>query len=377
MVQQLTDLNITWASLAYNKSSGLMAAIFLFSLLLYAITLKVLLNADRFLLHLVVYVFISLGLLEAIYGILQVTSPQIGVLWLTDLATGKGTARGTIIYKNQYASFLNMCWPLAIGAALMKFKAVKTALPREHGRRRKRSTIDKLNNETLQGFLFLLISSFIMMAVLFSESRGGIISMGLILVMMLILLPMNRKNKLRMAACLILLTMIYGSAVGFTSIIDRFMLIQGSGEARITIWLASLPMLYDHLLTGIGYGSYVLLSAVYLKNFPEHLLFDRAHNDYLELTIELGVPMALILFITLFTFIYIQTRRTLRYRKNRLTSLRSSKIIAIVALCAVTGFLFHGIADFGWRLPANLLYVITLIVLINNGMYQKQMVIHQ
>jgi O-antigen ligase len=224
-----------------------------------------------------------------------------------------------------------------------------------------------MTNNRLQGFFFLFIASFIMMAVLFSESRGGTLAMGLILVLMLIALPMSRKNKIRMTGCLLLLTIAFGSVVGFGSIIDRFMLIQGSGLARLNIWISSLPMLYDHMITGIGYGSYVLLSTIYLKRFPETVLFDRAHNDYLELTIELGIPMAMFLFSSLFIFLFLQMRNTLLYRNKKLSELRSSRIIATVALAAIAGFLFHGIADFGWRLPTNLLYVVTLFVLVNNG----------
>ncbi len=150
------------------------------------------------------------------------------------------------------------------------------------------------------------------------------------------------------------------------------MAIQGSGLARIDIWISSIPMLYDHLITGIGLGSYELLSPVYLKNFPEHILFAKVHNEYLELTIDLGFPMALFFFTALFTAFFLQAKQLWPNRRTHISELQPPDIIAIVSFCAIAGFLFHGIADFGWHLPANLLYIVTLFVLVNQGCRASQ-----
>lgn len=365
-VNQLAGTDIRWAPLNYHSSAGLMTAIFLFALLLYSRTLGILLAADRSLLNIIIYTCVGLGVLEAGYGMLQVFNPHLGILWLS----GKNlsdAANGTIIYKNQYASLLNMCWPLAIGAALLRFKMVKPAPVHRQKQKRGQALAERITRETIQGFLFLFLASFIMMAVIFSQSRGGTIAMVLIMVLLLLFLPLERKNKIRLTFCLLLLTFGYGSLVGFSSVIDRFLDIQGSGLARIDIYLASLPMLYDHLITGIGLGSYELLSPVYLKNFPEHILFAKAHNEYLELTIDLGIPMALFFFSTLFTAFFLQAKQLWPNRRINISELQPPDIIAIVSFCAIAGFLFHGIADFGWNLPANLLYVVTLLVLANQG----------
>jgi len=367
-VNQLAGTDIRWAPLNYHSSAGLLFALFLFALLLYGLTLDVLLSADRRLLKKIVYTCIGLAILEAAYGMLQVFNPQLGVLWLSGIQAGKGMARGTIIYKNQYASLLNMCWPLAVGAALFYFKqAIPVAQHRRHKRKHGRALAEMVTSRRLQGFLFLFVASCIMLAVLFSQSRGGIIAMVLVMVLLLFLAPLTGKNKIRLSSCLLLFTLAYGSAIGFSSIIDHFMVIGGSGLARINIYLASLPILYDHSIAGIGLESYRLLSPVYLKNFPENILFDRAHNEYLELTIELGLPMALFFFGALFTALYGQAQKIVHFRRKKLSELDFSNIVALVAFCGVAGFLFHGLADFGWHLPANLLYFVTLTVLVHHG----------
>ncbi len=371
---QLAETDIHYASSGYNSNSVILTASFLIALYLYALSLTILLKADRSFLEKLLLTCIGVGILEAVYGLLQATNSHLGVLWLSDIRQFKGMARGTIIYKNQYAALLNMIWPLAVGAALLRFKAVpqkkSTSLKKNNSKRRrtkKRSATDYIVNRRLRGFQFLFFASIIMLAVLFSQSRGGIISMVLILSMLLVALPASPKNKLLLSGFFVLFTISYGSIIGFTSVLERFMLIQQGGEIRLNIWLSSLPMLRDHLLVGTGIGSYILLSSVYLKQFPENITFDRAHNDYLEFAIELGLPLALFFFCTLSVLLFLQIKKLWPYTRKKLYRLPSPTVISLVSITAIIGFIIHGTVDFGWRLPANLLYFTTLFILLQYG----------
>lgn len=371
---QLAGTDIQYASTGYNGVAGIMTAAFLFALLLYVVNLKILLKTDRTFLKKILYVCIGVGLLEAIYGILQSVNPHLGVLWLSDTKQFNGMARGTIIYKNQYAALLNMIWPFAVGAAFLQFKRIprKKIIPsKRHTSRRKskkkHSAGDLTTNRRLRGFLFLFFASVIMLAVLFSQSRGGIISMILILSVLLVLLPVNLKNKLLLSVFFLLFTLSYGSIIGFNSVLERFMLIYQGGEGRFNIWLSSLPMLQDHLLIGTGIGSYILLSSIYLKKFPENITFDRAHNDYLEFAIELGLPFSLFFFCICIIFFLLLMKKIWPYTRTKISKLPSSALISIISTAAITGFVIHGTVDFGWRLPANLLYFTTLLTLAQQG----------
>ncbi|MCI5131427.1 MAG: O-antigen ligase domain-containing protein [Candidatus Electrothrix sp. EH2] len=212
-----------------------------------------------------------------------------------------------------------------------------------------------------------------MLAVLFSQSRGGTVSMIFILSLLLILLPISLKNKFFLSILLIAIAAFYGSIIGYSSVFDRFLLIQQSGQHRINIWLSSLPMLQDHLWAGAGIGSYVLLSAVYLKQFPEHIIFDRVHNDYLEFAIELGLPAALFFFLALLVFLLLFIIKIWPYTKKQFFRLPSAIIISFISAAALIGFIIHGLVDFGWRLPANLLYLATLLVLLQHGLRSTAM----
>jgi hypothetical protein len=39
------------------------------------------------------------------------------------------------------------------------------------------------------------------------------------------------------------------------------------------------------------------------------------------------------------------------------------RILGAAAFCGMVGFLIHGFADFGWRLPVNLVYCTTLLAI--------------
>jgi O-antigen ligase len=147
----------------------------------------------------------------------------------------------------------------------------------------------------------------------------------------------------------------------------RFGSLDNSGAHRLEIYLASLPMLWDHWLTGIGLGSYSLLSPVYLKGFPANILYDRAHNEYLELTIELGIPAAILLFAWILAGMT-KLMAGLISRQKQSGIEFNTRVMGAAAFCGLVGFLILGFADFGWRLPVNLLYCATLLAICVSSM---------
>ena len=130
--------------------------------------------------------------------------------------------------------------------------------------------------------------------------------------------------------------------MGLDTIISRFDTLGASKGARLDIYVSSLPMLFDHWLTGIGLGSYTLLSPVYLKGFAENLHNDRVHSEYLELLIELGIPVASMLFCWMAWGMWKLLRRILALRAQGESQIAKS-IMATASFCAIIGFLAHGV----------------------------------
>ena len=209
------------------------------------------------------------------------------------------------------------------------------------------------------------------LAVMFSLSRGGILSMVLTAILLALILPFSTKGKIKFFAVFGVLILGYVLLLGIDTIVTRFDTISDSGGTRLNVYRYSLPMLMDHWLTGIGMGSFYLLSPIYLKGFPETIQFWRVHNEYLELFLELGVPMAILFFSWIFSgllVLVVRLRRALHHSRADLVG----GAIAAACLCGLLGFLFHGLADFGWRLPVNLVYAVTLLAIAISCLYPAE-----
>lgn len=357
-VNELAGTNLQWVSLSDNGITGLYRSFFLLSLFLYFVALKRLMSHNAKTFVLIFWCLIGVGTFEALYGLLQFVKPNLGILWLK--ITAGRAAYGTIIYKNQFASLLNMIWPLAAaGSAIYALRGEE-----ESGAcHRKRKFEERLSNSKTQSTLMFGAAILMVLAVLFSLSRGGILTMLLVALLLTILLPFTTRKKMIYLGLFMVIIVGYGAMLGIDTVVTRFVTISGSGETRLKLYLLSLPMAFDHWLTGIGLGSFTLLSPIYLEGFPVGRHADRVHSEYLELLIELGIPMASLLFFWILGGVVkiIVTMKS-AHSMHRVNQQRI--ILVLATVCGLIGFLVHGLVDFGWRLPANLLYATTLLAII-------------
>lgn len=345
------------APISYAPRQTIPAMGFMLGLLVYYASVKPFLRSGKFR-HALLSVMAAVGFSEALYGLLQALQPSMGVLWLPG-DIGAGMARGTIIYRNQYAAFLNLCWPpvLALGFMRLRDSGGDTG-PRVKGHPSFLSD-GLFSGPLLPGF----IAGVMMLAVVFSQSRGGILSMCLVFGLLFASLPFTRKNKVIVWCCVAAIILFYGRQIGFEGVEGRFSRVMEEGATRIAIWRESMAMIKDHPFTGIGPGAYAYLSPIYLKGFQEGVLYDHAHNEYLEIAIEYGIPVALSLFIWL-TWGMIRSAKDLLRHDGRSDE---KVVLALAAFCALAGFLSQGAVDFVWRLPANALYGVTLAALMSTG----------
>jgi O-antigen ligase len=312
------------------------------------------------------WIITCVGLFEALYGLLQATNPSIGVLWLPSVVGAEGTSRGTIIYRNQYAAFMNMCWPMTLVLGIRLYRPVIEKFAYLKKKKKKPSPADRLSLVFQKAALPFWSAAFMILAVIFSRSRGGILVMLVIAALILILLPFSRRVKGLTGGAFLLFMAAYGGMIGFTQVTDRFLVIYDGALGRILLWLDSLSMLKDHLLTGIGMGAYQFMSPVYLHNVPGNAWYDFAHNEYVELAIELGLPVAALLLLWMIwgmTGYALKIKKALDY-SDSVAHIPDSDILAIGSFCAITGFMLHALSDFIWRLPVNAVYAVTLLAML-------------
>lgn len=369
VVNELAETNIYWVPLSENGLTGLYKSFFYLGVFLYYFSLKRLLAIENnFLLKLIVCL-VAVGSFEALYGILQFVKPHIGLLWLT---LKSRAAHGTIIYKNQYASLLNMIWPLAITVGAFYLSRKKRHAVPQRSSETVESHLDLFTSNKMQAPLFLFGSLGMILAVILSLSRGGILSMLLVGMLLIVLLPFSFRSKMIFLSVFCVVVFGYVALLGVDTIINRFGSLGAAGANRLELYSGSLPMLIDNWTTGVGIGGYSLLSPVYLKGFPVSIHFDRVHNEYLELMIELGIPVSILLFCWIFGGIINLSVRlvgSLKYNKFK----GDMTILGAAAFCGIIGFAAHGIVDFGWRLPVNLLYSVTLLAILIHSLSSRSL----
>lgn len=139
--------------------------------------------------------------------------------------------------------------------------------------------------------------------------------------------------------------------IGFEPLLGRFENLEEQWlleQGRPAVWRDSLPAVGDFWLTGSGLSSFRYIGASY-RSFGGRIFYSWAHNDYLQLAIELGLPGLL-----LFAWIAAAFIRGIRRVRADLAGdaallhLHSGFVAAVVAIA------LHSFTDFSLHIPANL-----------------------
>jgi O-antigen ligase len=336
---------------------------FLMSAFIFFIVLKYFCDSRRSI-TLLIQFMIALAILEAIYGLIQALIPSLGVLWVDYIQAGLGNARGTFINRNHFAGFIEMVWPLALGYAMtLGYQGKKINL-------RKLLASDRLNKQILIALGIVVM----LLALLLSRSRAGI--MGAFIGFMTFML-LSRSGSKRMPlgfwimiGSMVVLVFLYGAKIGFDPIINRFLKIGahlGEGDNRLDIWRDSLVILKDHPL-GIGLGNFKNVYPVYNVSRISDTRFLYAHNDYLQLLIEVGIPGFLALVSGFYIFLG-KSFYKVKQMKSHHDPLRF--FLAVGALSGLVSIAFHSFFDFNLHMPANLIYFVTLMAIVYSCAWEK------
>ena len=242
---------------------------------------------------------IGLGLFEAIYGLAEYLAGW-QYIWNVPRRFYLGSATGTYINHNHFAGLLEMILPLALGLAFYFWQCA-----RHRSRRRTwRSFLEFIGQpEIVKCFLLLLVAAVLLVAIVFSFSRMGMIS-GLVSLGAMAAIVWIGRRRSQLPVTLIVLLLAGGIAiavwVGVGPVVEHFEQLPqneplvSTTRGRVAVWNDSLKLVRAHPWTGIGLGcfEYAFTAA---QSTQLAYIVDHAHNDYLELVVELGLPFASIL----------------------------------------------------------------------------------
>jgi O-antigen ligase len=305
-----------------------------------------------------VYTLVSLGVFEALYGLIQyLTGWQQIFTYVKKYYLEEAT--GTYINRNHFAGFLEMILPFAVAFALRW-----TALVFKNSSGRAvtlRKIVSKTDLVLLMFWLFLAILLFA--ALVLSRSRMGIISALVSLAAIMLLAgtsSLRAGTRVAVAALFFLAVLGLIVWIGSEPVMSRFETLGQeynlSGQNRISIWRDTLGLIRRHPLLGTGLGSFPVVYPSVQTSFLT-LLVEHAHCDYLEVVSDLGFPGGIVVFGSIFWVL----AKTVRHYGN--AEVHVDKAVSLGCVGSITTILVHSLADFNLYIPANaLVFTILLAV---------------
>ena len=341
----------------------------LFAIQLFALTVVVLLLrryvSSKARLRNLIYVIIGVGVASALFGIVRQNLQHAAGFLLPALPLG-GRSFGQFINRNHFALLLEMSLGLTLGLIVG-----------EAGRHRR-------------VLVLLPVSALLWVALIYSNSRGGIIaSLCQVLFLGVLLYPVRHLTKERadtnwrrfqnlaggvamrafLFACLIGLFTYGVGWIGGEPVVSNFQLAatdfsqqemqNNANTSRKEIWSATWQMFKAHPLTGLGFGGYWIGITRYHHASGE-ISPQQAHNDYLELMASSGlIGCALVVW-----FMVVFVRRA----RGRLRSPDPYyRAACLGALTGIFGVAIHSFVDFGLHITINTLIFFALLVIAVQG----------
>ena len=283
------------------------------------------------------------GFLQASLGILGVT----GSLNAYAEFAGGGRAIGTFSGSNSFGGFVAITLLVTVGLATATLPTCIKHIQKHYKRILHNTSLADLR--ALLPLAVIIPLSVILLGLLLSGSRGAGLAGGAMAILAIaILLRDILKSKHNSLYTILIfggvLIAIIALGVGgtYASVGKRFSQLADTTQAslpRTTIWKHTLEMIADNPL-GVGLGCFSERFPAYQP--PDYGLSRvfHAHNDYLELIAEIGIPGALLLFILILLWTLHVGRYLLQNHKSQTLWLRRGAFLAVI-----TGLL-HATVDF-------------------------------
>jgi O-Antigen ligase len=306
--------------------------------------------------HSIIFVIIGIAVASALFGIIRQTTQHRNGFGLALLLVDSGY--GQFINKNHFAYLMEMAFGLSLGLI------VGRGISKERG---------------LIYFAALLP---IWMALVLSNSRGGLLAMLAQVVIALLLFtstpgeiaqPEHRLVRIVRSwpvRIFLVAVLVVGMSAGILWVggdrlassleavhveFDASSAPTREGAKRNEIWKATLQMFRNHPVAGVGMGGFWTAITAY-HNASGKLTPQEAHNDYLELLASGGlIGLVLAAWFAVVVLRRIRLNLSSRDRFRRATSFAATLGIAGVAV--------HSLVDFGLHIVVNAFIFIALIAI--------------
>jgi O-antigen ligase/tetratricopeptide (TPR) repeat protein len=209
-------------------------------------------------------------------------------------------------------------------------------------------------------------------AELLSLSRAAFLAGTLAFLLLIALAWCRRRERSRLAMFTLafFLLAVGGGQATLGKLADRFDSLLGVREltldGRIWIWRESLVVLKKHWLAGIGPEAFNTVSPRYEGPWKGELISLHAHNDWLELLIEYGLPLGTVVLTASLVWLVLALRRCW-HQSDPLACW-----LGCAAGCSLIAVALHSLADYPLRSPGMLTVASAAAVLLALASRSKQ-----
>jgi len=285
------------------------------------------------------WVFCAYGFAVAMFALMQGIASNCKLYWLRTPQSG-GWIYGPYVNHNHYAGLMEMLTPIPLVICLVG------------GVRGPRRTLAALAAAVMASTIFL------------SGSRGGMAAFAAQMVLLAGFLITRGKNRRATLALGVFLVIALGllAWLGGGELLDRVASIHNavrtelSEGMRLTIDRDALKMFAQKPLLGWGLGAFPEVYPQF-STLATNLAVGMAHNDYLQLLVEMGALGFATLLWFLLTLFYSALKKLKRGPPNANTA------VTLAATLGISGILVHSFVDFNLQIPANaaLFYVLCVV----------------
>ncbi len=295
---------------------------------------------------------VTTGFVASMFAILQKLAGTDDIFFLRSIR--RGTPTGPFVSRNQFAAYAAICFFAGLGLLMARGSHTLSWFRRSKLKRQLPQSRQMQN--ILLGFAVAITGA----AVVWSVSRGGIISFILAGLTVLILLAVGGYAGRKSIYLLSVLLVTFGflTWLGWEPVMERLETLgvvvhQPEIEGRYERWIHTWEMVQKFPLLGTGAGAYISVFPAF-TTLSYGTAVRNPHNEYLGILADAGF-IGLGLALLALCFILTRILRGLR---------RSNDVYTLALLAGGAGAVFsvsyHSVVDFPLRSPG---IVTTLVVL--------------
>jgi O-antigen ligase/tetratricopeptide (TPR) repeat protein len=280
------------------------------------------------------------GAALSFFGFVQLLTSAPGFVYWT--YPSLGGVFGPFVYRNHFAFYINLCIGLGVGLLLS-------------GRRRGGANL----LQDPRAVWILLALALMVGALVCCLSRGGLLA-AVLGGLVCLLVYRSRSSGWTSASAVLLVAGAVLALVawfGHERLRARWapmLTDQVLEEARFGVWARTLPVAEDFPLWGTGFGTFQHVELPRRESPGPAVVWDHAHNDYVEALIEGGVVRLALTLLATGLVGFLGYRAYARHRGGATGGL------VLGALYAVATIAVHSFVDFGLHSPAIAVLAATL-----------------